>query len=402
MISISRKYTDVFIILLVIFSINIFSVKFATEGVLKSIGYAYQLGAIVISLPFIFRKSEGFILPLQLISISIAFSIVMAYFSWGQGVVHSLSTTPYLIWFVFFYLLHIRYPMHMIEKIIISYGFIYMILFLFQFTHSDTVYFGFKDEFTIDRGIIRINFPGAGVFFLSYFISVNRSVEKSKFRWIYITFIIMGIAVTFLQVTRQNIALVMLVPLFHYLKRVTLPWKVATLAFFTGAMLLLLYSDNPVSKGLIETQKETVADGDQYIRVLAADYFLTDFSPNTLSRVLGNGFPNNTSDYGKYTIYLGDTYGYFLTDLGFIGFYIMFGILPVIGYLIIFIRGLFMRIPEDYQYLKYYLAFLLLTCLTSDYTYSMYFIFSNVCVLYCLQLIYEQNKIAREYNTQLP
>lgn len=71
-------FNSAFIFFLVIFSINFYSAKFAVNGIFKNISYGYMLGAILLSLPYFFRKSGGFIFPVQLISISIFFQ-----FLWG-------------------------------------------------------------------------------------------------------------------------------------------------------------------------------------------------------------------------------------------------------------------------------------------------------------------------------
>jgi hypothetical protein len=327
-----------------------------------------------------------------MIGVSIVFSILMAYVSWGQGLSYAVSVVPYSLWFVFFYLLHKEYPIESIEKIVLIYGILYIILYIFQFINSDAVYFGFRETFKEDRGIIRIDFPGGGIFFLSYFICLIKSSTASRGRPIFLLFVLVGVAVTVLQVTRQSIALILIISLFHFIRKASIPRKIAILASFSALLFYFFTADNPISQGLIEKQNETLSEGDEYIRILAADYFISDFSPNAISRIFGNGFPNNTSEYGKYTIHLADSYGFYLSDLGLIGFYVLFGLAPLIAYLIIFIKSFTIKVPEQYYYIKYYMFFILGTCLTSDYAYSINYLFTNIFVLYCFQMIHQQNQ----------
>jgi hypothetical protein len=385
-------FSGVFIFLLVIFSLNFYSAKFAASEVVKAISYGYMLGAVLISLRHFFKKATGFVFPVQLICISILFSILMAYMSWGQGFSYSKTTVPFLVWFVFFYLLRIRYPINRLENIIIFYGFLYIALYFFQFLHNDVVYFGFAEEFAEDRGVIRINFPGAGVFFLAFFIALNRSSGDGKYRWLFVFFLCLGVIVTVLQVTRQSIAILLAISLFHVMCNTSIFKRTIILVSFLAALLYFLNSDSSIYKGLAETQRETMSEGSQYIRVVAAEYFVKDFSPNIFSRILGNGFPNITSDYGKFTYSLADTYGFYASDIGLLGLYVQFGIFPVLAYIFIFFKSLAMQVPRNFYYLKYYMVFLLFTCLTSDNTYSMNFMFTNIFVLYCFQVIYEQKK----------
>jgi len=384
-----QRLQGLLIFLLVILSLNFFFAKFVSTSVLKNICYAYMLGAIMLSVPRSFKMGSGFILPVQLISISVLLSIFLAQFSWKQDLTYFSSTIPYLLWVVFFYLLHIRFPIAKLEKIIFFYGWLYILLFMYQFTHSNVVYFGFREEFAEDRGVIRILFPGAGVFLLAYYIALNKVMDKSKYRWLFALFILCGIAVTILQVTKQSIAILLLITLFHLLRTVSVGKKILIMVLAGALIYGTLHSNNPISRGIIESQRDNVQQGNQNIRILASEYFVNDFSPNLLSRIFGNGYPNLKSNYGKFITILEDNYGYFLTDVGVVGMYAMFGILPIIAYLIIFYKGLSMRVPPEYQYLKYYLFNLLATCLTSDSIFSISFILTNVFVLYSLQILYE-------------
>lgn len=396
------RYQSVLIFFLVIFSLNLFFAKFVMGSMLKHVCFAYMLGAILISVPYFFRGGKGFVFPLQLISVSVLASIFMSYISWNQELAFGVSTVPYLLWFVFFYLLHIQFPLPLIEKIVFIWGWAYILLFVFQFMNSSQVYFGFREEFKEDRGVTRILFPGAGVFFLAYFVSLNRVMEKVRFRWLFALFIVAGMAVTILQVTKQSIVLLLAITLFHLLRKTSLFSKLAIMAAFIGGIVLVLNSDNPISQGIIDSQKENVADRGENIRVQSGTYFLTDFSPTTVSRIFGNGFPNLNSRYGQYVSMLEDNYSYYLTDVGVVGMYAMFGILPLIAYLIIFLRGMTMRVPPEFQYLKYYLFYIMATCLTSDSIFSISFMMTNIFVFYALQVLYERERAVKHtYQIQL-
>lgn len=389
------RFHAILIFFLVILSLNMFFAKVVMASALKHLCLAYVLGAIALSVPYFFRGGKGFVFPLQLISISVLASIFFSYISWRQELSFGLSTIPYMLWFVFFYLLHIRFPLPLIEKIVFFWGWVYILLFVFQFLNSSQVYFGFREEFKEDRGVVRILFPGAGVFFLAYFVALNRVMEKVRFRWLFALFIVAGIIVTVLQVTKQSIVLLLGITLFHLLRKTSFFTKLSILVLFVGGAVMVLNSDNPISQGIIESQKDNVADGGQNIRVQGSLYFLTDFSPTTVSRIFGNGFPNLNSRYGQYVTMLEDNYGYYLTDVGVVGMYAMFGILPLIAYLLIFIRGLRMKVPPEFHYLKYYLVYIMATCLTSDSIFSISFMMTNIFVFYALQVLYEREKAVK-------
>lgn len=384
----------IFLFLLVIFSLKIFDATIATTGVLKSLCYGFMFIGIALSLPHFFKFKGGFVLAVQLICISVVLSVFMAQYTWGQGFSNSPTTIPYAIGFVFFFLLSARVPIKTIENIVMIYGVVYILLFLFQFTHNSTVYFGRAQEFKLDRGIVRVNFPGGGVFFLACFIAINRVTSlTNKYRYLYLLFALVGIVIIVLQVTRQEIVVLLAVYLIHFLRSVKLPYKIAVIALFSIGGYLFIHSDNSVSKGLKEQQKEDASYGKDYIRILAADYYLTQFTPNGVSKIFGNGFANDNSNYGKNLIALGDRYGYFLSDVGLVEVYISFGIFAILGFILIFIKSFTIPVPKEYYYLKYYLWMIMVTCLTSDFLISYYFLITTVLVLYCYQVLYQQAKL---------
>ena len=383
----------VFIFLLVVFSLKIFDATFASTGILKYISYGYMLLAILISLPFFFKYHGGFTLPIQLICVSVVISILMAKYTWGQGFEYSPTTIPYLIWFVFFYLMNSKISIKTIENIVLIYGVVYIILFLFQFTHNNVVYFGRQEAFKLDRGIVRVNFPGAGVFILSCFIALNRVTSELGYKYCWLLFALTGIVIVILQVTRQVIFFMILFYLIHFLRNFKFEYKVVSILFFVFAAYIFFNSDSSISNGLARQQRKDISAGENYIRILNAKYYLTHFTPNTASKIFGNGFFNDNSKYGRTLIILNETYGYYLTDVGLVEVYITFGVFAILGYVLIFFKSLKISIPSDFYYLKYYLWFILFTCLTSDFLISYNFLITTVFVLYCYQRLYEIDKV---------
>ena len=89
---------------------------------------------------------------------------------------------------------------------------------------------------------------------------------------------------------------------------------------------------------------------------------------------------------------LGNKQGYYLTDVGLIGLYTMFGILPLFAYFLIWVRGYKINVPKEYYYVKYYLWYLLLTSLTSSTVFNANYLITSVFVLYIFHSIYVSNK----------
>lgn len=373
-------------------SINFFESKILYQNGLLSYTTPFVFIAIILSFPYVFFKNSGFVLPVCLISFSILFSIFMAHYSWGQPYFDTIkATTPYLLWLYFFYLLKHKIPIPFIEKIVIVYGILYSCLYFFQFINSANPMFGFGDEFDLSRGIVRIVFPGGGLFYLSFFIALNRLTTAKINRSFWIVFVFVGLCIVIMQTTMQYIFAVFVMFAFHFLKNKKGIYKVLTLIGIFSLYLVVLNTDNPLKKGLDASNKEHTSSGEDYIRILSGTYFLTEFSHDNLSKVFGNGVAyGKATSYGKFvTNDLEESRYYYLADVGLISVYALFGIFAVCGFVLMWIKSFTIPLPLDYYYLKYYLWFLLITCLTSYTIFNYNFLITNVFVLYCYQRIYE-------------
>ncbi len=392
-----RQLEIVFVFLLIIISLKFFDAQFLNDSILNYLLFLTLIVSVVISVPYLAPAIKGFVFPIQLLLASMLISIFMAGLYWEQSLLNSfIATAPYLIFFFFFYLLHIKFPIITLEKIIVIYGVLYILLYVFEFINSPTVYFGkplWGDEFVESRGIIRIIFPGGGVFILTTFLSINKLTSQKKNRWFWLLLTLAGLIIPVLQVTRQFIAGILLIFLYHAIRTFSLSKKVLIFIVFIAAFLFLQQSNLPIIKGLIEATQRDANLGGDYIRVLAGEYFLTDFAPNRITQFFGNGVPYyGVSNFGFYVDFLGVTHEYFLSDVGIIAVYAMFGIPAIIAYLLIWFKSFTIPLPKEYQYLKYYLWFMLLTSLTWYTTYHYHYLVVTVYVLYMYQSIYLSRK----------
>ncbi len=383
-----------FVSLLIIISIKFFDARFLNESILNYLLFISLVFTVVISIPYIIpRSNKGFVFPVQLLLGSIVISIIMAGLYWDQSLKDSLiAIAPYLIFIFFFFLLHIKFPVATMEKIIVFYGVIYILLYIFSFINGPTVFFGkplWGDEFLESRGIVRIIFPGGGIFILSTFIALNKLTSQNRNKWFWMILTIFGLVIPVMQVTRQFIVGVLLIYLYHAVKTLSLSTKALIVVSLFSITFFLIGSDYLILQGLLESTERDANLGGNYIRVLAGEFFLTDFSPNLATQFFGNGVPYyGVSNFGYYVDMLGTTQEYFLSDVGIIAVYVMFGVLAIIAYLLIWIKSFTIPLPQENQYLKYYLWFMLFTSLTWYTTYHYHYLVTTVYVLYMYQAIY--------------
>ena len=389
-----KHFREIAIFVLVIVSMQLFEAQFLPEGITAYLQFFGVAAAVTVSVPFMLAKRKGFVLPVQLMFAAVIISAVMAKFFWNQGIADTVkATVPYLIWAFFFYLVKTKVQVQSIEKIVLIYGFIFIAVYFFQLANADHVMFGGKQEFETERGIPRIFIPGSGIFVLASFISLNKFTEAKKGKWKWLPLILLGLLFPFLIATRQLIVTILFIFTYHFTKKIDFVKKGVVLGTFVALVLILFSLQHPIVEGLKKTQEQTIETGTKNIRILAATYFLTDFSPSPINKVLGNGVAyGEKSDYGKFVTGLGNKQGYYLTDVGLIGLYTMFGILPLFAYFLIWVRGYKINVPKEYYYVKYYLWYLLLTSLTSSTVFNVNYLITTVFVLYIFHTIHVHNK----------
>lgn len=387
----TKKIRYVFLFLLVVMSNYFFINTYLLKQGSMIFCDIYTFITVMISIPYILIKNKGFILPVLLISFSILFSIFMANYSWNQTYTDSIKgTSPLILWVLFFYLIRHKIPIKFIENTALIYGIIYLFLYFFQFVNSSKVLFGYSEEFSDSRGIIRIVFPGGGLFFLSFFLALTKLKSEKSFNWLWIIYFLISLVCIIMQTTQQYNMAIFIIIIFHLLRESNVIKKTLTILTLLGLFFVINNTNNILSKSIKSSNSEHFDDGKDYIRILSGTYFLTEFSPNNVSRIFGNGVPKGVkSSYGRFNLNeLQKSRGFHLSDVGLIAVYAMFGIFAVFGFIIIWIKSFTIPLPPNYYYLKYYLWFLLITCLTSYTIYDTNFLIANVFALYCYQKLY--------------
>ncbi|MCD6579627.1 hypothetical protein J7L48_09115 [bacterium] len=133
-----------------------------------------------------------------------------------------------------------------------------------------------------------------------------------------------------------------------------------------------------------ETEKQT-AHWENDIRVRSADYFLHHFSPTTVAKIFGNGQPYQNTHYDYFVgQILGKRYGYFTDDIGYIGIYVTFGILAIIALFLVFYRMVKIKLPDEYEYIRYFMYFIFITSIIIGVAISPDYIPSIVFAIYIM------------------
>lgn len=381
------------VFLLILIALKFFEARFLGDFIGIKFPFLVLLTLNLLGLVFFFKFNSKFSLPIQLLTFSSLFSIVIAFLFWGQSIPDSLTKTiPIAIFPIFFLLKKLNISIKIIEQVIILLGIFYIGLYTFQYFNPNKAYFGYAlvnefGEFEESRGVIRIVFPGAGIFWLAVFISISKITQKMRPEHLF--FALAGLVIPVMQALRQIMVMVVLLYSFHFGKYLEL-WKKTILAILVGGGFIMFFSsDLKIVEGLKETIDKDKSEGTKYVRFITAEYYFTEFSDNLATIVFGNGVPNEKSEYGQKTIRLQER-EIWLEDVGLAGIYSQFGILSILAWLIIAFQSLKLKVPKNYLYCKYYLWLVLLTSLTSGGIYNIHYAISTVLVLYIFDSITDE------------
>lgn len=377
-----RVFRFYFIIIFCLSTIQFYSPVFIPFSVLSLINYVFFLATVsFIIVSNTDTKEKIYTNPFFLLTIAILISGFSAWYSWGQGLLDSFKPlTYYLSYNLFFLLLIWKTRVKDIEQIILLLGVIYIIVFSVTFLFHPIQIFGGIQDFADDRGFQRITLPGTGFLFLFSFYSLKQYLKERRLLWL-IIFIISDIFIVMLL--SRTLMFVSFIIFTLFILRLSSIFKKIIALLFIGCFAFLI-SQMEFFQLLTEQTKEQRENVEEDIRVLSATFYLNEFSPNTFSRIFGNGEGTIESSYGQNIDYLKNELGYYQSDIGYIGLYSKFGILAILAYLFLIYKTIKIPIPDDYLYFKYYLYFIFIISTIIDASFSTGYITSIALSAYVL------------------
>ncbi len=297
--------------------------------------------------------------------IGIFLNVLSAYLNNGQSPRDTLLSFGPYYFILFYFFLHMVGPKtEELENIIIAFGVIYAILYIYQSVKFPVQIF--DGSMYRDRGTIRIRIEGSGFLMFAYFLLLNKYLIKRKIPHIIIalflflimiksgfrTLILGGILISgmvFIRLVKYSILNYLLI--------------VVAVIMFIG--LFQLPSTSRIINNMINTSKEQINQGDKYIRVIQYQYFSKEYPKNFSYYIIGGGLPGGYGAYTRYMGYIIQRYGFYWEDLGLIGFYFVIGLVTLVGLLWYTLKAIFTELPPDGFYLKAFFAYLLIVSFTT-------------------------------------
>lgn len=390
-----------FIIMCFLVSLSFFDLIFIPPEIIPRLQLAIApLILLFLIVLLVYQKGEviksNFKFELYMLLFGVLLSVFGAYFFHDQGFIITIiaQRTVYL-YFFYFLLLKLKPKPDLLVK-----TFVYISLFVAFLYIIQTIAFPaelVRSQMWMDRGTVRIFLPGIGYCVISYFYFFNQYLKHLRLRDLFISLIMLIIFI--LLGTRQIIAPVMLITILNVILSKRIKSKIVVTLIGTLAIIPIFILSQNIMSQMLEVSKSQGEDFESNIRVRAIKFFLTDFFPNTISYITGNGVQGGDTEYGEQVGVYMKKYGFYQSDVGIFGEYTKFGIFFVIAAITILIKLIIIKVPEDYKFLWYSNLINVLTFFTGD-------LFSAVdgIVLLCSMLyMYDVSKYKEhilEENTQ--
>jgi len=381
-----QKINNLLVILRILCSTSVFRLS-----ALGTLGKAAELLGIIIIVVFLLIHlvyseqiifKHYFTFAIVLIFFSLLTSMFMAKYSRDQNIVDTLLAQRAIYYYSFYFLLHqLKIKPRDLERIFIFFGLLHVVLYMLQFFLYPKVIF---DVFMLsDRGTIRVYLKGSDYLAIAYFMSIQAFLRTNKIK--YLIFTLLFFSIFILLGSRQSMAIMAftLVLFIIFSKKVKSRLVIGFLIATCVSFVFIMFQD--IFKALLLQSSQDMTLGSDYIRFLAAKYFLTDFFKSSFAYLTGNGMFANASSYGNEIERLKSS-GFYLGDIGIIGNYVIYGAFFVAGVILICVRALRVKVEENQAYIKYMFIAILLSLITGGGFVNADFICTIVCLLYLIDV----------------
>ncbi|MBC5773715.1 hypothetical protein H8S95_06545 [Pontibacter sp. KCTC 32443] len=270
---------------------------------------------------------------------------------------------------LFYFLLHLfNIEPKKIIYLMIVVGLVWVLLTVVQqFTYPD-YYFATRTEdesyYFLRAGVYRFMLNGHhyGVFITLYFF-YNFLVSRKLTN---LVFVFIGLSGFYYYGTRQ-FALALLACMILVLFMVKGKTRFLAFTSLSVCALVIFFYQDVLFGEYVEMTNNQMLNEDE-VRLISAHYFLFEYWPHWLTKVIGNGIPHSLSNYGKEIDYIKENLQLFRSDIGIIGAFNQFGIFYVLNIFWLNIKSLRSRYyTEQTKYLKLIFLYSLLLLLMSEY-----------------------------------
>ena len=279
------------------------------------------------------------ILPVIWIFVGILLSFIPAYIYSGQSPLVSFSTYRYqYFWVVLFLIIYIKPLPNDIIKSLSCFSILFVTAALAKhYLVSDWFYITEVEGDKQSRYIDDILYPdGLSLLLIPFYYYCSKIRQSSTVRDL---IIILLFFFSFLILhNRSTLLIAVLIVAFFILSKKS-KYRIPFIVLSLGIGILIVYYTQDV---WIDIYEETMSqiDNDDYARIVAINYFLSDGNPNWVTTIFGNGFLSAHVNSISYDL---AERGIYNSDVGFIGYWNYYGIIPIIVFIIYIFKSFFSK-----------------------------------------------------------
>jgi len=298
------------------------------------------------------REKMHFSAPILILIIGAIPSIFMARYFHHQPIIASIWAYRILFFYLLYFFLHFyKVQVKYIINSIVIIGFLAVAMYYIQYFLFPKMIFDIT--FLAGRGTIRLFIAGMLCTQFAYFYFLHQFYTRKKV--IHLILCLLSLSIFILQGTRQTIFALVFLTLIYILFSRKIRSKAVILIIFSLAMIAAFFIFREIFNELTKVSSAQVRNLSGGIRLRAMKFYLTDFMPNKLAYVFGNGSSGMGSAYERKLVFIAIKYKFYLADIGIIGDYVKYGIVFTIGGLAMIIKSIGFKVSSKYSYLKYYI-----------------------------------------------
>lgn len=343
------------VVLIILSALSFFDIIIFKNAIITLAQFA-STGIILFLLLYHFTYDNGFRMKMlfkteiTLLLISVALSMFGARMFHGQSFLQTAQAQSQLyFFFLYFFLSYLKIHPEDIIRLFFFIGFVFMGVYFAQFFLYPTKIV--SSSIMEERGTLRMAIPGGGFSFFMYFMSLSLFFRTKKIK--YILLLLALLTVFILMGSRQLIAVLVGTTMAFILINKEVKSKFIIIAVAAILMVSIYMAFEQVFSSLFELSKSQGETYEDNVRLKAAQFFLFNFSPNTLAQIIGNGAANPHSGYGSQVIYYMQNFGYFQADIGILGEYTKYGLLYTLAELFIIFKVIFMKLPPIISFIRF-------------------------------------------------
>lgn len=338
------------------------------ENIIDLLGYIIFFSIICINsqsgkVNFDLSNNKNIIITFTVLIILLLLSSLVSFIFHNQNPFTSILASRYFFYFsVFIALLIIKPSQIYIERLIVFLAIIYSFVFLIQFMIFPTEIVPLGRITDKENGLLRVRVEGAGFVTLLGFLSLNRYLLTNKI--IHLLLYILCLILIFLLGFRTLLLAFLLTSLLFTLFIIR-PNLKSLIKLTVLSTLVILLSQTEIFKSFVDNAttktKNQFSNIHDDIRYETFNFLYHDVNTNLLTIILGNGRPNEKTEYGQMVLYYGaEIKGHIAADLGLIGFSFYYGILFTCLFIYLYVYNLKVKTTKPFIYTKAFIFYLLI------------------------------------------